>query len=130
MREYTVTMEPATTDKEYFYVGIAHTQTKGYRIIKIGTTNNLSLRKKQHRAHAYSPAEYGLDDFEYVTTIQLSQANTKRLEDSVRKQLRAMMQEDEVFMRNDRFVITHNEEIIIRVQVTPRKTYTIVIPAI
>lgn len=130
MRTYNITMQPADKHKEYFYIGVAHTRTDGYRIVKIGTTNNLAVRKKQHRSHTYSPAEYGLDDFEYVQVIKLSAANTKKLEDNFRAQLRALIGQDEIFMRNDRFIITHNEEIQFNINVTERKTYTIVIPAI
>lgn len=128
MRTYCMTMEPAPEVKEFFYVGVAHTKVEGYRILKIGTTNDLQHRANQHRSNnRYKNPNYGLNDFEYIQSFKLSKANTLLLEKSVRSQLRAMVQADELFQRNDRFVIMHDEEI--RLEITIKtKTYIVTIP--
>lgn len=130
MREYNVKMDKAKKDKEFFYVGIAHTTEEGHRIVKIGTTNNPPRRRNEHRRHTYKPANFSLADFEYLQLIKLSAANTKRLEDCVRAQLREDMQDDEEYIQNDRFIIRHDEEIKININITPKKTYTVFIPQI
>lgn len=128
MRTYKIEMEKATKMKEFFYIGLAHAED-GHRIVKFGTSNDLKRRKGEHRRHKYSPAEFSLKDFEYVSFIPLSHANTIRLENSFRKQFCLMAQADEVYLKNDRFVINHNEEIVFEISVTNKKTYTFIIPA-
>lgn len=128
-RIYNVAMNGAEPEKEYFYIGLSHSKTKHYRIVKVGTTKNLAQRKRQHRNHVYAKDnEFNLNDFEYLQTIKLSHSNTLRLEKSVKAQLRSLLHEDEIFEQNDRFVITHNEEIIINVTVNT-KIYSVTIPA-
>lgn len=128
IREYSCELIPLSEPKEYFYVGTAHTLTDGKRIVKIGTTKQPKERRYQHRAHKYSPAEYSLKDFEYVSMIQLSKANTIRLETCVRNQLQIMTEQGDVkFLANDRFVILHDDAIRISVKVHT-KVYEFFIP--
>ena len=128
MRTYSMVMEPAPEIKEFFYIGMAHTQIEHYRILKIGTTKNLQRRAGEHRRKKdYEEPNYSLTDFDYIQSFKLSKANTLLLEQSVRTQLRNMMQNDELFQANDRFVIMHDEEI--RLEITIKtKTYIVTIP--
>ena len=126
-RVYEVKMSPAKTAKEFFYVGIAHDPETGKRIVKFGTTNDLPRRRGEHRRHEYK--QFPLYDFEYVSYVKLSQANTKRIEDDVRDTLAKILANDEAFIRNDRYILSHNDPIEIRVTIKT-KTYKFFIPAL
>lgn len=128
MRIYSCHLEAATETKEFFYIGIAHTLKEHYRIIKIGTTNDLTRRRGEHRRKSdYKNPNFSLNDFEYVQTFALAKSTTLALESSIREQLREMIEQDEVFQKNDRFIIMHNEEIQIHVTIRS-KIYKIIIP--
>ena len=127
VRVYEIKMAPAKTEKEFFYVGIAHEPETSKRIVKFGTTNDLPRRRGEHRRHEYK--QFPLHDFEYVSFVKLSQANTKRVEDSVRDYLAALLSSDEAFIRNDRYILSHNDPIEIRVTIKT-KTYNFWIPAL
>lgn len=81
-------------DKEFLYVGHYYDSDGNY-ILKIGTTNCLSRRQKEHTAN------YG-HNFIYDWSIPLSKYNTLRYEDKNRE----MWKVDCVgeFIRNDRFL--------------------------
>ena len=119
-RIYCAQMEDASKEKEFFYVGIAHDPESGCRIIKFGTTNDLKRRKSEHRRKVYK--NFPLHDFEYVHFIKLSHANTIRVENGVRDCLRQMIANDEMYVKNDRYVLRHNDTIVLRVKVI-EKTY-------
>ena len=127
VRVYEIKMAPAKTEKEFFYVGIAHDPETGKRIVKFGTTNDLPRRRGEHRRHEYK--KFPLHDCEYVSFVKLSQANTKRVEDSVRDYLASLLSSDEAFIRNDRYILSHNDPIDIRVTIKT-KTYKFWIPAL
>ena len=111
-------------EKEFLYVG-HYTDTRGQYILKIGTTNDLERRAKEHtrnyrRATAYTmPADA---TFEYDWFLPLSRYNTHRYED----RNRSIWQEMGIgeFVRNDRFCcLTKPESVVI----TIRKEYTVVL---
>ena len=70
VRVYEIKMAPAKTEKEFFYVGIAHDPETSKRIVKFGTTNDLPRRRGEHRRHEYK--QFPLHDFEYVSFVKLS----------------------------------------------------------
>lgn len=109
-------------EKEYLYVG-HYVDCCGNYILKIGTTNNLERRRKEHtRNYKKSPA-YTLNDdgeFEYDWHLKLSKYNTLRYEDRNREKWQELGIGE--FVRNDRFYCEHKPE---KVEITIRKTYEI-----
>ena len=109
-------------EKELLYVG-TYTDTDGNRILKIGTTNDLKRRQREHnrtykRATAHTmPTE---SSFEYIWTLPLSKYNTLRYEDSNKEKWIA--ENIGEYVRNDRFVIS---EELTEVEIKIRKTYKI-----
>ena len=111
-------------EKEFLYVG-HYIDTDGNYILKVGTTNNLPRRQKEHtrnyrRAKVHTmPAK---DIFQYDWFLPLSKYNTLRFEDRTR----AMWQEEDIgkFVRNDRFVCEVKPK---KVKVKIRKTYEIIL---
>lgn len=98
-------VKPNTTrDKEFLYVGY-YIDEEGEFILKIGTTNNLERRRREHnrnysRARHYTMAEYS--EFTYLWYIPLSKYNTLRFEDRTRDKW--IEEEIGTYVRNDRFV--------------------------
>ena len=110
------------TDKEFLYVG-HYIDNFGNYVVKIGTTNNLDRRKKEHiRNYRKSPNATMPPEnvFEYDWYRPLSKYNTLRYEDSNKKAWRE--QSFGEYIRNDRFVCTEKPE---KVFVKIRKTYEI-----
>lgn len=109
-------------EKELLYVG-TYTDTDGNRILKIGTTNDLKRRQREHnraykRATTHTmPTE---SSFEYIWTLPLSKYNTLRYEDSNKEKWIA--ENIGEYVRNDRFVIS---EELTEVEIKIRKTYKI-----
>ena len=90
-------------------------------ILKIGTTNDLARRQKEHTRNYRKSPEYTLPKdgtFEYIWSLPLSKYNTIRYEDKNRE----MWIDENIgkFVRNDRF---YCEEVPKTVKVTIRKTY-------
>ena len=109
-------------EKEFLYVG-HYIDTNGDYILKIGTTNDLDRRQKEHtRNYKRSPNFTMPEDgkFEYDWSRPLSKYNTLRYEDRNREK----WQKEEVgnFVRNDRFHCPKKPDFV---QVTIRKTYQI-----
>lgn len=109
-------------EKEFLYVG-HYIDVNGDYILKIGTTNNLDRRRKEHtRNYKRSPNFTMPEDgkFEYDWSRPLSKYNTLRYEDRNREQ----WQKEEIgnFVRNDRFHCPKKPDFV---QVTIRKTYQI-----
>ena len=109
-------------EKEFLYVG-HYTDTDGKYILKIGTTNNLERRAKEHTRNYRRAKKYTMrkeQKFEYDWHLPLSKYNTLRYEDSNRKEWieRAVGE----FVRNDRFVC---EEKPVQVIVQIRKEYVV-----
>lgn len=108
--------------KEFLYVG-HYVDTEGRYILKIGTTNNLTRRKREHNTNYRKARQYTLpytDTFEYDWYLPLSKYNTLRYEDKNR--LKFM--EDGVgdYVRNDRFCCERKPD---QVTIKIRKEYVI-----
>lgn len=109
-------------EKEFLYVG-HYRDTDGHYILKIGTTNDLNRRRKEHtrnyRRNKTNTLPSG-EEFEYDWFLPLSKYNTIRYEDKNRKK----WQEENigVFVRNDRFMCAEKPK---EVEITIRKTYKI-----
>ena len=109
-------------EKELLYVG-TYTDTDGNRILKIGTTNDLKRRMREHnRAYKRATAHTMPNDssFEYFWTLPLSKYNTLRYED--RNKEKWIAENVGEYVRNDRFVIA---EELTEVEIKIRKTYKI-----
>lgn len=90
-------------DKEFLYVG-HYTDTDGNYILKIGTTNNLERRRKEHTRNYRKSKAYTMpreNEFEYLWHLPLSKYNTIRFEDKNRQAWQDL--ELGEFVRNDRF---------------------------
>lgn len=109
-------------EKEFLYIGY-YRDTANNFILKIGTTNDLDRRRKEHtRTYRKSP-EHTLPpngEFTYLWKLPLSKYNTLRYEDKNRQKWQEMGIGE--FVRNDRFVLN---KVPPQVEVTIRKTYTI-----
>lgn len=90
--------------KENLYFGHYY-DTEGIYILKIGTTNNLERRRKEHtyNYHKNKLHPMPLDmEFVYDAVIPLSKYNTLRYEDKLREQLK--LEGIGEYIRNDRFL--------------------------
>lgn len=106
--------------KEFLYVGY-YFDTLNRFILKIGTTNDLARRQKEHTRNYRKSPEYTLPKdgtFEYIWSLPLSKYNTIRYEDKNRE--RWIAENVGKFVRNDRF---YCEKVPKTVKVTIRKTY-------
>lgn len=111
-------------DKEFLYVG-HYVDENGNYILKVGTTNNLERRRKEHTRNYKKSPNYKMpieSEFTYDFSVPLSKYNTLRYEDKTR----AMWQDENIgeFVRNDRFCCKEKPK---TVKVTIRKTYEIVL---
>ena len=109
-------------DKEFLYVGY-YIDTNGNFVLKIGTTNNLARRRREHNTNYRKSPNYTMpkeNSFEYLWSHKLSKYNTLRYEDRNRE----LWQEMEIgeFVRNDRFVLCNVPKFV---PVKIRKTYQI-----
>lgn len=109
-------------EKEFIYVG-HYVDTEGNYILKIGTTNDLKRRARDHtRTYKKSPTHTMPADsaFTYDWSLPLSKYNTLRYEDRNREAWKNA--EIGEFVRNDRFKCAEKPEFV---EVTIRKTYRI-----
>lgn len=109
-------------EKEYLYIG-HYIDVDGNYMLKIGTTNELERRRKEHtrkyrKAEVYRLPKDG--EFEYDWHIKLSKYNTLRFEDKTRER----WQNENIgeYVRNDRFRCAKKPT---KVEVTIRKTYEV-----
>lgn len=110
-------------NKEYLYVG-HYIDDEGNYILKVGTTNDLERRRKEHTRNYHKTPNYPMPldtEFEYDWHIALSKYNTLRYEDKTK----ARWQEDNIgeYVRNDRFMCGADKPEY--VEITIRKTYVI-----
>lgn len=110
-------------EKEFLYVG-HYIDEEGNYILKVGTTNNLERRRKEHnRNYLNTPncprAEN--EEFTYDWYKKLSKYNTLRYEDATKEKWKEL--EFANYMRNDRF--NCGLEPPKTVEITIRKTYVI-----
>ena len=109
-------------NKEFLYVGF-YIDTKDNTILKIGTTNNLERRQKEHTRNYQRTKEYRLPkngNFTYLWYLPLSKYNTLRYEDKNRENWKNL--EIGTFIRNDRFLLNSN---VTKVSIKIRKKYEI-----
>ena len=109
-------------EKEFLYVG-HYIDVNGDYILKIGTTNDLDRRQKEHTRNYKRSPNYTMPEdgkFEYDWSCPLSKYNPLRYEDRNREK----WQKEEVgnFVRNDRFHCPKKPDFV---QITIRKTYQI-----
>lgn len=109
-------------EKEFLYVG-HYTDIEGFCIVKIGTTNDLERRRKEHtRNYKKSPHCTMPQDaqFEYDWSLPLSKYNTLRYED----RNKARWREDALgeYIRNDRFKCSSKPDYV---DIQIRKTYRV-----
>ena len=110
-------------EKEFFYIGHYIDKDDNY-ILKIGTTDDLERRRKEHcrnyKKSAHNPmknnCEFHMDWF-----ILLSKYNTLRIEDRTREKLKQISIGQ--FVANDRFNCGKQPPSVI--EVTVRNTYRI-----
>ena len=70
-------------EKEFLYVGF-YIDTNGKYILKIGTTNDLDRRQKEHTRNYKKSPEHTMSpngSFNYLWSHKLSKYNTLRYED-------------------------------------------------
>ena len=110
-------------NKEFLYIG-HYVDTEGNYILKVGTTNDLPRRAKEHTRNYRRGKTCTMPKdniFEYDWSIPLSKYNTLRFEDRTR----AKFQEENIgkFVRNDRFNCGSNppKSVIVKI----RKEYEI-----
>ena len=108
--------------KEFLYVGHYFDINNNY-ILKIGTTNDLDRRQKEHTRNYRKSPNYTMPadgSFIYDWILPLSKYNTLRYEDKNR--LMWQMQGIGEFVRNDRFYCAIKPDFV---QIVIRKTYQI-----
>ena len=108
--------------KEFLYVG-HYIDRDGNFILKVGTTNDLDRRRKEHNRNYKKSPNYTMPpggEFVYDFSLPLSKYNTLRYEDKTRQR----WQDEGIgeFVRNDRFYCKKKPK---TVKVTIRKTYEI-----
>lgn len=111
-----------TENKEFLYVGYYVDQEKQI-ILKIGTTNDLDRRQKEHTRNYRRAKILTLPqdkEFQYLWHLPLSKYNTLRYEDRNRENWKNLGIGE--FVRNDRFILQKSIEIV---PVQIRKTYNI-----
>lgn len=111
-------------NKEFLYVGHYYDMSDNY-ILKIGTTNNLERRAKEHTRNYKKSDNYTMppeSSFIYDWWLPLSKYNTLRYEDSNRS--RWIEENVGQFRRNDRFVCEQKPSSVI---VKIRKEYTVIL---
>lgn len=114
--------EVKMTEKEYLYVG-HYTDKNGNYILKVGTTNDLERRRKEHTRNYRKSTAYTMpndSEFQYDFSLKLSKYNTLRFEDKTRQ--RWQNEGFGEFVRNDRFCCKRKPK---KVEITIRKTYEI-----
>jgi hypothetical protein len=112
--------------KEFLYVG-HYISTEGKYVLKIGTTNNLDRRQKEHSRKYKETLKKGNvhrmkkdTEFEYDWWIPLSKYNTIRYEDRNRnKWIEEGIGE---YVLNDRFVLDEKPDFV---EITIRKKYIV-----
>ncbi len=111
--------------KEFLYIG-RYIDTDGNCILKIGTTNDLERRRKEHTRNYRKSPKYTMpptETFEYDWHLKLSKYNTTRYEDLNRDRWK----EEEIgdFVRNDRFNCGASFPQMVTIKI--KKTYEIML---
>lgn len=110
--------------KDFLYVG-HYSDIFDNFVLKVGTTNNLDRRRKEHtrnyRKSAHNPMPID-KEFQYDWFIPLSKYNTLRFEDKTKELWKALNFGE--YVNNDRFVFAEKPN---SVEITIRKTYIILL---
>lgn len=109
-------------NKEFLYVGHYYDEN-GVYILKIGTTNDLKRRQREHTRNYKKSPVYRLPktgQFIYDFSLPLSKYNTLRYEDKNRERWQKLGYGE--FVRNDRFACSVKPK---SVEITIRRTYQI-----
>ena len=111
-------------NKEFLYVGY-YFDTENRFILKVGTTNDLNRRQKEHCIKYRKSPDYALPKdktFEYLWCLPLSKYNTLRYEDKTK--LKWIEKNIGKYVRNDRFYCESIPEIV---EIAIKKTYYITV---
>lgn len=111
-------------EKEFFYIGHYYSADGRY-ILKIGTTDNLDRRQKEHNRNYAKAKENGFAEgqsFIYDWFIPLSKYNTLRIEDRTRDSFIASAFGE--YIRNDRFAFAEKPD---RIFIEVKKVYEILL---
>ena len=109
-------------EKEFLYIGY-YVDTNGKFVLKIGTTNDLERRAKEHTRNYRRAKKHTMPTdrvFKYLWSLPLSKYNTLRFEDNNRELWKTLGIGE--FVRNDRFVLATVPK---SVPVKIRKTYKV-----
>ena len=108
--------------KEWLYVGYYLDENDTF-ILKVGTTNNLERRRKEHTRNYRKTPHHPMPqdrEFHYLWSIPLSKYNTLRYEDKTKAEWKE--QGFGIYIRNDRFVCENPPK---EVEIKIRKNYKI-----
>ena len=112
------------SNKEYLYVG-HYLDTHGNYILKIGTTDNLKRRRREHNNYYRRTPNHPMpheNTFEYDWYLPLSKYNTLRYEDRNKSRWQEELSAD--YLNNDRFIFAEKPQ---SVNVKIRKNYLIIL---
>lgn len=121
-RKFRPKYQKMKKEKEFLYIG-HYIDENGRYILKVGTTNDLKRRKREHERNYKKSHENRMPadgEFIYDWTLKLSKYNTLRYEDKTRTTWQAEGIGE--YIRNDRFFCERKPK---EVKVTIRKTYII-----
>ena len=111
------------TEKEFLYVG-HYIDVDGNFVLKVGTTDDLKRRQKEHNtyyAHKAKKCRMAKNSsFEYDWHLPLSKYNTLRFEDRTKAAWKNL--EIGKYINNDRFILAEVPEFV---EITIKKTYKI-----
>lgn len=109
-------------EKSYLYVGHYTDENNNY-ILKIGTTNDLERRRKEHNRNYRKAETHRMkqgEEFSYDWTLKLSPLNTLRYEKLNIERMKTINLGQ--YVRNDRFEMTEKPT---KVTIQIRKEYEI-----
>ena len=110
-------------NKEFLYLG-HYVDKDGNYILKLGTTNDLERRRKEHTRNYRKAKCFTMppaDEFTYDWKLPLSKYNTIRYEDRNRQKL--IQENIGQFVRNDRFNCGRRPPVKVIIKI--RKEYVI-----
>ena len=111
-------------NKEFLYVGHYYDE-EGTYILKVGTTNDLERRRKEHCRNYRRTPNHPMpkeNEFVYDWYIKLSKYNTLRYEDRTKEMWKALAFGE--YLNNDRFVCAEKPP---AVEIKIRKVYKIIL---
>ena len=109
-------------NKEFLYVGY-YVDRDGNYILKVGTTNNLERRQKEHNRNYRNAPKFRMpreNEFIYLWSLPLSKYNTLRYEDKTKQAWKD--QGIGYFINNDRFLLCEKPNFV---EIKIRKVYQI-----